>query len=259
MKEGYSSMNHKRLAAALLTALALTTLPAMGTAFAEDGVDAYGRPDAAARTQQENPPVTVSITPSDTQEPSENTAEETQEPAPQEEENNENSENADVAVSSISTSTSDKGESTVITIDVLPAKAEPEPVDNLVLAAMKEHEAKMAKEKESPAPVKDALYSLPTEANVNGKPAIIPAATADDVEPDYMKDDQRPIVGGESAPGGIKTPGVMTTAKDGRKKVTIKKSNKDKKNAAENLLDTLASFAKPVAGSQTADKEKKEK
>ena len=47
-------MNHKRLAAALLTALALTTLPAMGTAFAEDGVDAYGRPDAAARTQQEN-------------------------------------------------------------------------------------------------------------------------------------------------------------------------------------------------------------
>lgn len=101
MKEGYSSMNHKRLAAALLTALALTTLPAMGTAFAEDGVDAYGRPDAAARTQQENPPVTVSITPSDTQEPSENTAEETQEPAPQEEENNENSENADVAVSSI--------------------------------------------------------------------------------------------------------------------------------------------------------------
>lgn len=71
MKEGYSSMNHKRLAAALLTALALTTLPAMGTAFAEDGVDAYGRPDAAARTQQENPPVTVSITPSDTQEPSE--------------------------------------------------------------------------------------------------------------------------------------------------------------------------------------------
>lgn len=94
-------MNHKRLAAALLTALALTTLPAMGTAFAEDGVDAYGRPDAAARTQQENPPVTVSITPSDTQEPSENTAEETQEPAPQEEENNENSENADVAVSSI--------------------------------------------------------------------------------------------------------------------------------------------------------------
>ena len=51
MKEGYSSMNHKRLAAALLTALALTTLPAMGTAFAEDGVDAYGRPDAAARTQ----------------------------------------------------------------------------------------------------------------------------------------------------------------------------------------------------------------
>ena len=55
-------MNHKRLAAALLTALALTTLPAMGTAFAEDGVDAYGRPDAAARTQQENPPVTVSIT-----------------------------------------------------------------------------------------------------------------------------------------------------------------------------------------------------
>ena len=57
-------MNHKRLAAALLTALALTTLPAMGTAFAEDGVDAYGRPDAAARTQQENPPVTVSITPS---------------------------------------------------------------------------------------------------------------------------------------------------------------------------------------------------
>lgn len=41
-------MNHKRLAAALLTALALTTLPAMGTAFAEDGVDAYGRPDAAA-------------------------------------------------------------------------------------------------------------------------------------------------------------------------------------------------------------------
>ena len=44
MKEGYSSMNHKRLAAALLTALALTTLPAMGTAFAEDGVDAYGRP-----------------------------------------------------------------------------------------------------------------------------------------------------------------------------------------------------------------------
>ena len=48
-------MNHKRLAAALLTALALTTLPAMGTAFAEDGVDAYGRPDAAARTQQENP------------------------------------------------------------------------------------------------------------------------------------------------------------------------------------------------------------
>ena len=105
MKEGYSSMNHKRLAAALLTALALTTLPAMGTAFAEDGVDAYGRPDAAARTQQENPPVTVSITPSDTQEPSENTAEETQEPAPQEEENNENSENADVAVSSISTST----------------------------------------------------------------------------------------------------------------------------------------------------------
>ena len=88
MKEGYSSMNHKRLAAALLTALALTTLPAMGTAFAEDGVDAYGRPDAAARTQQENPPVTVSITPSDTQEPSENTAEETQEPAPQEEENN---------------------------------------------------------------------------------------------------------------------------------------------------------------------------
>ena len=63
-------MNHKRLAAALLTALALTTLPAMGTAFAEDGVDAYGRPDAAARTQQENPPVTVSITPSDTQEPS---------------------------------------------------------------------------------------------------------------------------------------------------------------------------------------------
>lgn len=89
-------MNHKRLAAALLTALALTTLPAMGTAFAEDGVDAYGRPDAAARTQQENPPVTVSITPSDTQEPSENTAEETQEPAPQEEENNENSENADV-------------------------------------------------------------------------------------------------------------------------------------------------------------------
>ena len=33
-------MNHKRLAAALLTALALTTLPAMGTAFAEDGVDA---------------------------------------------------------------------------------------------------------------------------------------------------------------------------------------------------------------------------
>jgi hypothetical protein len=81
----------------------------------------------------------------------------------------------------------------------------------------------------------------------------------DDVEPDYMKDDQRPIVGGESAPGGIKTPGVMTTAKDGRKKVTIKKSNKDKKNAAENLLDTLASFAKTVAGSQTADKEKKEK
>lgn len=70
MKEGYLSMNHKRLAAALLTALALTTLPAMGTAFAEDGVDAYGRPDAAARTQQENPPVTVSITPSDTQEPS---------------------------------------------------------------------------------------------------------------------------------------------------------------------------------------------
>ena len=70
MKEGYSSMNHKRLAAALLTALALTTLPAMGTAFAEDGVDAYGRPDAAARTQQENPPVTVSITPSDTQAPS---------------------------------------------------------------------------------------------------------------------------------------------------------------------------------------------
>lgn len=122
---------------------------------------------------------------------------------------------------------------------------------------MKEHEAKMAKEKESPAPVKDALYSLPTEANVNGKPAIIPAATADDVEPDYMKDDQRPIVGGESAPGGIKTPGVMTTAKDGRKKVTIKKSNKDKKNAAENLLDTLASFAKTVAGNQTADKEKK--
>lgn len=49
MKEGYSSMNHKRLAAALLTALALTTLPAMGTAFAEDGVDAYGRPDAAAK------------------------------------------------------------------------------------------------------------------------------------------------------------------------------------------------------------------
>ena len=45
-------MNHKRLAAALLTALALTTLPAMGTAFAEDGVDAYGRPDAAARTQR---------------------------------------------------------------------------------------------------------------------------------------------------------------------------------------------------------------
>ena len=33
MKEGYSSMNHKRLAAALLTALALTTLPAMGTTF----------------------------------------------------------------------------------------------------------------------------------------------------------------------------------------------------------------------------------
>ena len=84
-------MNHKRLAAALLTALALTTLPAMGTAFAEDGVDAYGRPDAAARTQQENPPVTVSITPSDTQEPSENKAEVTQEPATQEEENNENS------------------------------------------------------------------------------------------------------------------------------------------------------------------------
>ena len=131
-------MNHKRLAAALLTALALTTLPAMGTAFAEDSVDAYGRPDAAARTQQENPPVTVSITPSDTQEPSENTAEETQEPAPQEEENNENSENADVAVSSISTSTSDKGESTVITIDVLPAKAEPEPVDNSIPFRLKQ-------------------------------------------------------------------------------------------------------------------------
>lgn len=73
-----------------------------------------------------------------------------------------------------------------------------------------------------------------------------------------MKDDQRPIVGGEPAPGGIKTPGVMTTAKDGRKKVTIKKTNKDK-NDAENLLDTLASFAKTVAGSQTADKEKKER
>lgn len=157
MKEGYSSMNHKRLAAALLTALALDP-SRHRTAFAEDGVDAYGRPDAAARTQQENPPVTVSITPSDTQEPSENTAEETQEPAPQEEENNENSENADVAVSSISTSTSDKGESTVITIDVLPAKAEPEPVDNLVLAAMKEHEAKMAKERRAPRPSGRPLF-----------------------------------------------------------------------------------------------------
>jgi hypothetical protein len=50
MKEGYSSMNHKRLAAALLTALALTTLPAMGTAFAEDGVDAYGRKNSAGKS-----------------------------------------------------------------------------------------------------------------------------------------------------------------------------------------------------------------